>query len=179
MSITLLFLLILSIIQSMAISLGVGASTIAIVNFFYAIADGKIEETERNFMGVTYIVLRVAMVIILLTWLIKAMYGYGTLGAEYFTNYIIGQAILISILYVNAILMTARIMPSTFGPAIQASSWYTLGFIMTIVSHDLEINMVIFTSGYIAVLLFATALVNGLMAYIKARREVNTPATPV
>ncbi len=59
--------ILVAILQSIGISLGVGSSTIAIVNFFVAIADGKIEPTERKMMQVTYVILRVAMVTILLT----------------------------------------------------------------------------------------------------------------
>jgi hypothetical protein len=163
---------ILSVIQSMGISLGVGASTMAILNFFTAIADGKIDETERNFMGITYIVLRVAMGVILFTWLLLAMFGYGTLGLEYFKGYLMAQTILVIVLFVNAFLMTVRIMPSTFGPAIQASTWYALGFIFTIYSLGLtHLNLMVFTFSYITLVLLAVSLINGVMAYLKAKRE--------
>jgi hypothetical protein len=64
-----------SIIQSIGISLGVGSSTLAVLNFFHAIADGTISEEERNFMGITYIVLRVAMGIILISSIALMLIG--------------------------------------------------------------------------------------------------------
>jgi hypothetical protein len=162
----------LSVLQSMAISLGVGSSTLAVVNFFYAISDGKIDETERNFMGVTYIVLRVAMGIILVTSVVLALFSYASEGLTYFTSYTTAQAILTAVLFINAYLMTIRVMPSTFGPAIQASSWYTLGFLMASKPFGNEVfNLVSFILIYAAVILLAITLINAIMAYLKDRRE--------
>ena len=164
--------IIFSIIQSMGISLGVGCSTLAILNFFHAIADGKIEETERNFMGVTYLVLRIAMGIILVSTLVLMTLGYLTFGYEYFSSYLVAQAILIAILFINAALMTIRVMPSTFGPGIQASTWYSLGFMMALSAKiDVHIDFLVFILAYATLVLFAISLVNAVMAYLKAKRE--------
>ncbi len=174
-------ILALSIIQAMGISLGVGSSTMAVLNFFMAISDGKIDEGERNFMGITYKVLRVAMGLILFTWLILAMYGFGVAGASYFSGYLIAQTFLVALLFINAILMTAHIMPSTFGPAIQASSWYSLGFILSLYSLGItEFNLVVFILGYVTFFVFAVSLINSVMSYLKAKREnAETTATPI
>lgn len=163
---------IIGIAQAMGISLGVGSSTLAVLNFFHAIADGKIDETERNFMGVTYTVLRVSMGIILVTSLILAFLGYQASGYEYFTNYIVIQSILVAILFINAFLMTLRIMPSTFGPAIQASAWYSLGFLSALTAQYLvNIKLVSFFLGYITLFLLFVSIINGVMAYLKEKRQ--------
>ena len=107
-----------TILLSMGISLGVGASTLAILNFFAAIKDGKIEGSERAFMGITYTVLRVSMVIILLSAATLAYFGISNVGPFYFDNYVIAQFIVIGILYINSVLMTLRVRRSTFGTAI-------------------------------------------------------------
>ncbi|HMO78082.1 MAG TPA: hypothetical protein PKD95_02705 [Candidatus Paceibacterota bacterium] len=164
--------IVFGIVQSMGISLGVGCSTMAILHFFSAIADGIIDETERNFMGLTYIVLRVAMGIILVSSIALATMGYLAVGESYFTSYVIAQALLVAILFINAILMTKHFMPSTFGPAIQASTWYTLGFMMAVTGQlVLHINFFIFVLAYLTLILFAISLVNSVMAYLKAKRE--------
>ncbi len=75
-----------TIIQSMAISLGVGSSTLAIINFFVAIADGAIDETERKMMGVVYKVLRVAMVLILITTILLLLNLYSSAGLAGFSG---------------------------------------------------------------------------------------------
>lgn len=162
---------IMTILQSFGISLGVGASTIAIVNFFVALADGKIEETERNLMGVTYVILRVAMVAILFTTLYIGVAQNALVGGEYFTPFVIAMWLIIAVLYANAILMTLHIMPSTFGPAIQAGSWYTLGMLLSLESVNLTgFTFMQFIIGYACAIAFAVAIVNGTMAYLKDRK---------
>ena len=174
-----IFVLGLSIIQSMGISLGVGSSTLAILNFFHAIADGKIDETERNFMGITYIVLRVAMGIILVTSLILAITGYATHGSDYFTGYIAAQTILTAVLFINAFLMTIRMMPSTFGPAIQASSWYTLGFLLALFAQGHStVNILVFLFAYATFIFFAISFINSMMAYLKEKRQAESSVNP-
>ena len=162
------------VLLAMGISLGVGASTMAVLNFFLAIKDGKIEETERNFMGLTYVVLRVDMVVILFTATISAYFGFSNIGNAYFTSYTLAQFMLIGILYINAILMTLRIMPSTFGPAIQASTWYTLGIMLALTTQGIqEFTMTTFFLCYLALFLVATAIINGVMGYLKSQRAGN------
>ncbi len=171
-------LILVAIFQSMAISLGVGGSTIAILNFFVAIKDGKIEPSERALMGVVYIVLRIAMVIIIITVATRTIEGYGLAGASYLSAFVWSQWILIGVLYTNAILMTKRIMPSTFGPAIQASTWYTLGITASLVPLGLtNYSLFHFIFGYIVAFVFAVSLVNGTMSIMKAKRAP-TPTPP-
>jgi hypothetical protein len=164
----------LTIIQTVSISLGVGSSTIAILNFFQAIRDGVIDAAERGIMGVTYTVLRIAMVLILVTTLLLT--GFGVLANEgtFFTTLISAQLALIGVLFVNAVLMTKRIMPSTLGPAIQASTWYTLGFTAALVPLQLHTYFTFwqFMTVYVSFMVLMVLLVNLVMRYLK---EKSTP----
>ena len=163
---------VLSILQNIGISLGVGSSTLAIVNFFVAIADGKIDETERKMMGITYTLLRVAMILIALTTLALIIISTSALNYSPLTTYTSAQLLLILVLFINAILMTKRIMPSTFGPAIQAGSWYTLGILSALVPLGLtHFSLLQFGLTYLTVVLLGITLVNGLMAYLKANQH--------
>lgn len=165
-----------AVLQSIGTSLGVGGSTLAIINFFVAIADGKIDESERNMMGVVYVVLRVAMGIILLTTMFIGIQQYTLLGSTYFTPFIIAYWVTVIILYTNAILMTMHIMPSTFGPAIQASTWYTLGTITALVPLGLtKFSLLQFVISYLCAVALAVAIVNGMMAHLKKKRQPPTP----
>lgn len=171
-------LLVASVAQGVAVSLGVGTSTMAIVNFFGAIADGKIDEAERRMMGFTYFVLRVAMIVILLTILASFSAEVMTTGTLALTTSTVATIVLVSMLYINAILMTVHIMPSTFGPALQASSWYTLGIMASLSSLGLvTFGILPFLLGYASVFLLAVALVNGTMAIMKHKRE-SVPTKP-
>lgn len=167
----------LKVLQGMGISLGVGASTLAIIFFFLAIKDGQISRDERSYLGVIYVVLRVAMGIILGTSVLAAILGYLDQGALYFTPYICAQAILTAVLFVNALLMTIHVMPSTFGPAIQASSWYSLGFLAAAYAQGIgNINMLVFVFAYATLVFFAVSFINAMMAYLKEKREGTEPA---
>lgn len=162
-------ILLLTVLQSFAISLGVGSSTLAIVNFFVAISDGKIDDTERKMMGIVYIVLRIAMVLILLTTLALAISAYMSAGIAPET---VMQLIIVGILFLNAILMTARLMPSTFGPALQAGSWYTLGTISALASvNAVAFSLLIFLLAYATWLVLAIAIVNGIMAWLRHKNQ--------
>lgn len=165
------FLTLVAILQSFSISLGVGSSTLAITSFFVAIADGSINPDERRMMGVVYIVLRVAMVLILVTTLclLAAQVNGGTLELVPFN---VAQLVVIGVLFVNAMLMTAHLIPSNFGPAIQAGNWYTLGILAALVplGHT-TFTLFHFLFAYVTWIVLAIAIVNGIMAIQVARRN--------
>ncbi len=164
---------IFSILQSFSTSLGVGASTLAIVSFLVALADGNMEASERRMLGVIFKVLRISMVAILITTL-----GLVFLGMEV-SNFVIAQFIVIAVLYVNAILMTKHLMPKTFGPALQAGSWYTLGLLAALLPLGLtEFSLLTFGLSYAAWLVLAIAIVNGLMGGIKKIQSTPSQQTP-
>jgi hypothetical protein len=167
-------IILLGIIQSLGISLGVGSSTLAILNFFHAIADGKIDETERNFMGVTYLVLRIAMGTIFVGLFGTIIIYFHTAELENITNYLVFQTILLAVLFMNAALMTLRYMPSTFGPAIQASAWYTLGILAALKLQGLggDWPFYMYVLMYLTTAIFAVSLVNGVMAYLNSKPAV-------
>lgn len=162
---------VLSLIKSMAISLGVGGSTMAILNFFHALRDGKIDETERNFMGVTYTVLRVAMVLIASTLLFLSI-AYSAAYTPAASNLLIVQVALTALLFINALMMTFHYMPSTFGPAIQAGTWYALGFSIALASAGITaVSLGVYALSYVTFVVFLIALVNGVLAYLKEHRK--------
>lgn len=161
-----------SILQLFSISLGVGASTLAVTNFFVAIYDGKIDETERKMMGIVYIVLRVAMILILTTTIFIILGQTLSNTLPEFTGFTLGMLIALGVLFLNAVLMTLHFMPSTFGPAIQAGSWYTLGMLMALNSLSMTgFSLKIFLLAYITWLVLSVSIVNGVMAYLKAHHH--------
>lgn len=165
-----LLFIILSIVNAMTIPLGVGASTVAIFNFFTAISDGTIDQKDRQFMSVTYVILRVAMVLILVSEVGLILLRYSSLGELDVSSFAIAQLILVGLLFANAILMTARLMSSTFGPAIQATSWYGLGFTSALVPLKLDhFSLYTFMFVYIICLSLVALLINWRMAHLKKR----------
>lgn len=148
-----------------AISLGVGASTIVIASFMVALSDGKIDVSERRMLGVIYITLRVAMVSIL------AMLMYISLVVPSLFSTLLFLWPLVGVLYVNAILMTKHWISPKFGPAIQAATWYTLGFVTVIDTFGLyEVSVNFFLMLYAVDFVTALFLVNGLLLWFGRRR---------
>ena len=167
-----IFLTLMAIIQSFAISLGVGSSTLAIASFFVAISDGNIDDTERRMMGIVYIVLRIAMVLILVTTLILLSYKYAMVGLGGMSAFHFGQLLAIIVLFVNAMLMTAHLIPSNFGPAIQAGNWYTLGTLSALLPLGITgFTFTQFLLAYATWLVLAVAIVNGIMAILRGKRH--------
>jgi len=81
------------------------------------------------------------------------------------------QWVVLLVLYGNATLMTKRLMPSTFGPGLQAGSWYSLGIMMALALQGVtQYTLLQFALGYVAVLVLAVGSVNGVMAYLKSRK---------
>jgi len=163
-----------AVIQMMSISLGVGASTVAITSFFVAIADGHMDATERRMLQPVYVILRVAMGLILATAILKALTEIITFGGSVITGSLLGIWTVIVVLFINAYLMTAHIMPSSFGPAIQAGSWYTLGFLTALISIGIANSYLVFLIGYGLFMAAVITFVNGMIVYLKIRR----PAKP-
>lgn len=122
-------------ISGVAISLGVGASTFALIFYFMGMQDPARRETGRPYQKVVYRVLRVAMVLILLIEITKGIVFVKTgitLKELLAASPLIFMWTVIAVLFLNAILMTLHLMPRKLGPAIQATSWYTLGVVVAL-----------------------------------------------
>ena len=169
-----IILILLIILQSVSIALGVGSSTIAIANFFVAIADGSISTEERRIMQVVYVTIRVGMALILISTLFIAFISISSNGfSDYFTSFKLAVWSLIFMLFINALAMTKHWVSSTFGPAIQAASWYTLSVITALLPLNLHnFTYSQFLLGYAAAMTLSVSVVNLLIMYLNERREV-------
>lgn len=154
--------------HSSAIGLGVGASTLAIAGFLTALGnDGKIDTSERRVMGAIYFSLRMAMAMIVLCSLIIWF-----IDPQFFGLFTVPMWIMVGVLFVNAFLMTKHWITPKLGPAIQAGTWYTLGFLITIYIFDFyPLTMSLFWSFYIADLVLAVIIVLLCMKYLTWRRS--------
>lgn len=146
-------------------ALGVGSSTLAIASFLTALKDGQIEKSERQMLGVIYTALRVAMMMIFLSLgALTVLYPGSIQSAVYLW-------ILLGILTLNSILMTKHWISYKLGPALQAATWYTLGFKLTIEAFSLlPVTWVVFTSLYVVDIVIAVLAVNALLWWFKRSR---------
>jgi hypothetical protein len=160
------------LLLSVAVSLGVGCSTVAITQFLVALKDGEVDQTERKMLGVVYILLRVAMVAILITLLIQAgIVYYITDSFLFISPFFMALYTAVGVLYVNAIGMTLHWIPRHLGPGIQATSWYTLGILMALVSLNLiDFAYLEFLLVYVGVGILAAAALSLTLRKMKPRR---------
>ena len=111
-------------------------------------------------LGIVYTVLRMSMILIFVTHLISNIPLYMVGGVESLVNPInFIQWLILFVLYVNALLMTAHIMPDTYGPGIQAATWYALGIITALSGLYVKIDISIFIMTYIVFAIFAIWLI--------------------
>ena len=166
-----LLIIIVTILQSIGISLGVGASTLAITNFFVAIADGQISPDERKMMGIVYVILRIAMGVILTTTFILLLVHMMKDSGSYLTTFKAAQWTLIGMLFLNALLMTKHLISSMFGQSVQAGTWYTLGILAALFSLNLvNFSYWQFLLGYVAVVALAIVVVNLTMKQLLPKK---------
>ena len=112
-------------------------------------------------LGIVYTVLRLAMILIFLTHLIlniPVYMAYGAAGLMTSLNFI--QWLMLFILYVNALLMTTHVMPDTYGPGLQAATWYALGVITTLGGLAITIHFSVFVLTYIVFGILAVWLID-------------------
>lgn len=147
-------------------ALGVGSSTLAIASFLTALQDGQIDQGERRMLGVIYASLRVAMVMIAIA-LLWLNLGYpGTILGSVF----IWTPLLI--LTLNSVLMTMHWISFKIGPALQAATWYTLGFMLTIEAFNLlPLTWTTFSILYAIDIVLAILIVNVLMWYFMPPKQ--------
>lgn len=160
----------IAFVQSLGVSIGVGCSTVAILNFLVAVRDGVVDESERRIMKVVYTVLRIAMGLILITMFLQGLMLVSAYGTYYFNPFVVSAWFTVIMLYLNAILMTKKLMPRSIGPSLQVASWYTLAVLYFLST----VNLIYFTylqffAGFALVLLIAMMVINGTMAYLKLR----------
>lgn len=149
-----------------AISLGVGGSSIVIASFITALSDKKISTEERKLLGVIYITLRIAMASI------ATMLAYISFVAPALMPSLAYVWLMVFVLYINAIFMTKHWISPKFGPALQAATWYTLGFVVVIDAFSLyTVSSFFFFTLYAVDILIALASVNLFLWYFLSYRK--------
>lgn len=115
--------IIIASLYTTSLTIGVGSSTLALVLFIRALADGIIDPSEKRFLHTVYVLLRIGMVGIAVSLLANVLFGTSAIKHPYIIAGILG------ILTLNAVLMTYRIMPMKYGPVLAGGHWYSLFFV--------------------------------------------------
>lgn len=159
-----------ALVQDFGISLGVGCSTLAVLNYIVATKDGEVDQSERQLLRIVYIMLRVAMGVVLFALFVRGVLFVTAYGTDYMHPFVLFLWTVVVMLYLNAILMTKHVIPRSVGPALQAGSWYMLG----ILSFFSATGVIDFTytqlvAIYLSIIIIMMILINGVLAYFKTK----------
>ncbi|HEY4511178.1 MAG TPA: hypothetical protein VJG29_02285, partial [Candidatus Paceibacterota bacterium] len=169
--------LILFILQQLGMTLGVGASTFALIFYIASGRDGEIDSTERSFLHITFTVLRTGLFLIIFSGAIIT--GAHLLAGEssvVFQPIFIGKWLLIGLIVLNALLMTSKIIPLPIGGALAGATWYALFFLHNIAP---DMSFLMFAILYVLWALAFTLLFQGvkMLAREKGFPEKRAPMT--
>lgn len=120
-------------LQQLGMTLGVGASTFAVMFYILGMADGRIDASERAFMRAVYTTLRIGLFLIVVSG--AAITGAHLLVGD--TAIIAVPAflfkwILVGIITISGLLMSVHVLPRTLGGIIAGASWYALFIVHTL-----------------------------------------------
>ncbi len=155
-----------SLVLTIGQTLGVGASTFALIFYLMATQDGVIDASERRFMGAVYVVLRIGMVLITLALLGRLFVGIllDSVG--------IMQWILLGIITLNAVLMSMRKMPMRFGPVLAGGSWYSFFLVSALPLGPISLSVLVgLYAGFLCIFYVIFTLLRGFLVGSKFSQE--------
>lgn len=142
-------------VNKIGLTLGVGASTFALVFYINALLDRQIDPSERRFMHIVYVVLRIGMTLITLSLILFGIIAFLSQNtATLMSPTYLMEWTLIGVIIVNAILMTVHLMPMRFGPVLAGGSWYSLFLITVLPFADAAYQTILFFYGAFLVVFF-------------------------
>jgi hypothetical protein len=157
-----------------AIGLSVGASTFAMVFYYYVLARGETHPEHRKLMHIVYFVLRIGMLLIVISEFAKFAYSYQTNNYLYWMHNpeVFMRWLIFSIIVLNAILMHKRLISMWIGPVLAGGSWYALFFFSVFVDIrwvDTGYDFIHLLVGYLLWLLVVFAVLGLLRLYLTRR----------
>jgi hypothetical protein len=181
MSIMTLLLALVIVAQSLSLSLGVGAATLALLHFFSAIKDGVVDDTERRMIGLSHQVLKVVLTLLLGTsvYLVAGEYNArGLLGLSEETYFFLT---LLFILFGLQLLMNARLVSTTLGPALQVGTWWALATFAVLPLEYVASTYWVLLFSYLTWLILAVGVVNALLYWmtVQSKSQETSPGRRV
>lgn len=120
------------LLHQMGVTLGIGASTFALIFYIQAMQDGSVDAVERRVLRTVIAVMRIGMALIIGVLLFTGGYYYLNNIPILRDTLFIVESMLMTIIVANALLMNARLMPMWIGPAIAGGTWYSLFLLHTL-----------------------------------------------
>jgi hypothetical protein len=106
--------------------LGVGGDTFGAIFYFYALRDGQLDPSESALVKLSFVILKVGMILLVLTGFGFFLYLRLTGRAELlYEPRLMAKLLIAGILLVNAVALYAKKYPQWIGGAVSVASWYT------------------------------------------------------
>ncbi|GAB6071115.1 hypothetical protein JCM30760_22120 [Thiomicrorhabdus hydrogeniphila] len=142
-----------NLFHQFAVGLSVGASTFAMIFYYYVVGQGTTHPAQHKFMHIVYFVLRIGMVLILISEFVVFEYNYQVNNYLYWMGNpeVLVRLTIFTIIVVNAVLMQKRMISMWIGPALAGGSWYAFFFFSVFVDIrwvELGYNYTTLMAGY-------------------------------
>lgn len=169
-----------NLLHQYAVGLSVGASTFAMVFYYYVVAQGQTHLEQRKLMHIVYFVLRIGMMLIVVSEFVKFEYNYQINNYLYWmaNPEVYMRLTIFSVIVVNAILMHKRLISMWIGPVLAGGSWYAFFFFSVFVDIrwvDMGYDYFTLLSGYLLWLAAVGVFLTGLRVYL-TRNHVTSEA---
>lgn len=151
-------------VYQFGVSLGVGASTVAITLWLIAQSAGPMNSDKGMMLKGIYKILRVGMVAIGAGLVLSLLFHTVARDLQYAM-----QWAFFGVLCMNAILMTYHKIPMSFAPALQAATWYAL-FLITVLPIALLPEIVVAVI-YIAWVFVVYLVIRAILMHINERTK--------
>lgn len=107
--------------------LGVGGATFIEIFLIRALQDGVMDPVERGFMGITYRVVRIGIVINLFSGIAFFLYyNYHGQYGQLYNPLLWAKMVMFGMIILNAVLLQAKVVPLWLGSALSFVSWYAV-----------------------------------------------------
>lgn len=164
-------LFLVNLIHQYAVGLSVGASTFAMVFYYYSLAQGGLDEAQRKLVHIVYFVLRIGMLLIVVAEFAKFQYNIQINNYLYWmaNPEVYMRLTIFSVIVVNAILMHKRLISMWLGPIFAGGSWYAFFFFSVFVDIrwvDTGYSYLTLFTGYLLWLALVGVFLTALRVYL-------------
>ncbi len=162
-----------------AVGLSVGASTFAMVFYYYVVSQGETHPEQRKMMHIVYFILRIGMMLIVLSEFVIFQYNYQVNNYLYWTANpeVLMRLTIFSVIVINAVLMHKRLISMWIGPALAGGSWYAFFFMSVFVDIrwvEFGYDYPTLLLGYLSWLVIVATFLFFLRLYLTRNHEVKT-----
>jgi hypothetical protein len=156
--------------------LGVGAATFIEVFLNKSLADRKMDDSEKGFMKVTYVVLRIGLVLSVVTGIGFLMYYY-SLGnvAKLQSGTLWAKNTIILILVVNAVLLHLHKMKLRWGSSLSFVSWWTAFLLGIFLTNNEKFGYFEIMIAYAIAVVAGAFILEWIRSYVQQRYSASKP----